>query len=160
MHIELQPRTFVVSESPLWYEGCCLGVLENELPQLRVQALNLLARNWLTIDDIMRSRRSGSTGRLRTAMAMDRASLSRSNGTRLPDFFRTISSRSWTRSNVVNLPPQSGQCRRRRIAAPGEQQGARAVGCERRPNASPVADPRGRVSVAGALWSERARHVR
>lgn len=29
----------------------------SELPQLRVQALNLLARNWLTIDDVMRLQR-------------------------------------------------------------------------------------------------------
>ena len=29
----------------------------DELPQLRVQALNLLARNWLTIDDVMRLQR-------------------------------------------------------------------------------------------------------
>ena len=30
---------------------------QSELPQLRVQALNLLARNWLTIDDVMRLQR-------------------------------------------------------------------------------------------------------
>jgi hypothetical protein len=29
----------------------------SELPQLRVQALNLLARNWLTIEDVMRLQR-------------------------------------------------------------------------------------------------------
>jgi HEAT repeat protein len=30
----------------------------DELPQLRVQALNLLARNWLTIDDVLRLKRN------------------------------------------------------------------------------------------------------
>ena len=63
----------------------------------------------------MRSTRSGSTGRLRKAISSERISLSRSNGTRRPDFFSTVSSRNCTRSNVVKRPPQSGQTRRRRI---------------------------------------------
>jgi len=41
--------------------------------------------------------------------------LSRSKGTRRPERFTTVSSRSCTRSNVVNRPPQSGQMRRRRM---------------------------------------------
>jgi hypothetical protein len=32
-----------------------------------------------------------------------------------------VSSRNCTRSNVVNLPPHSGQLRRRRIAAPSSE---------------------------------------
>ena len=56
-----------------------------------------------------RSVRSGSTGRLRQATCMERASLSRSNCTRCPFFFTTVSSRNWTRSNVVKREPQDGQ---------------------------------------------------
>ena len=63
----------------------------------------------------IRSTRSGSTGRLRSATWTERISLSRSNGTRRPLRLSTISSRSWTRSKVVKRPPQSGQTRRRRI---------------------------------------------
>src|SRR5215813_4273175 len=47
---------------------------------------------------------------------MERASLSRSKGSRCPLFFITVSSRSWTRSKVVKRAPQFGQKRRRRIA--------------------------------------------
>ena len=64
----------------------------------------------------MRSTRSGSTARLRSATSTERISLSRSKGTRRPLRLTTVSSRSWTRSKVVNRPPQSGQTRRRRIA--------------------------------------------
>src|SRR5438105_3462489 len=64
----------------------------------------------------MRSTRSASTGRLRSACCSDRSSLSRSNGSRLPFFFTTINSRSCTRSKVVNRPPHAGQWRRRRMA--------------------------------------------
>src|SRR5688500_10629635 len=71
-----------------------------------------------TIPETMRSTRSGSTGRLRRAICMERISLSRSNGTRLPERFNTCNSRSCTRSNVVKRPPQSGQNLRRLIAAP------------------------------------------
>ena len=63
----------------------------------------------------MRSTRSGSTLRLRRAISMERMSFSRSKGTRRPDFFSTMSSRSCTRSKVVKRPPQSGQTRRRRM---------------------------------------------
>src|SRR5215217_1929343 len=49
---------------------------------------------------------------------MARASLSRSNGSRLPSFLTTVRSRSWTRSNVVKRAPQASHWRRRRIAAP------------------------------------------
>jgi hypothetical protein len=49
-------------------------------------------------------------------MRIERASLSRSNGTRRPSDFTTVSSRSWTRSIVVKRWPQLLQKRRRRIA--------------------------------------------
>jgi len=62
--------------------------------------------------------RSGSTLRLRTAVSIERASLSRSKGTLRPDFLMTTRSRNCTRSKVVKRPPQSGQTRRLRIAAP------------------------------------------
>ena len=65
--------------------------------------------------DTARSMRSGSTGRLRSAIWKDRTSLSRAKGALRPVFFRTISSRNWTRSKVVKRPPQSGQMRRRRM---------------------------------------------
>ena len=65
----------------------------------------------------MRSTRSRSIGRLRSASSTERTSLSRSNGTLRPDRLTTVSSRSCTRSNVVKRPPQSGQMRRRRMAA-------------------------------------------
>ena len=58
------------------------------------------------------------SARLRQAMAIERASLSRSNGSRLPSFLTTVRSRSWTRSKVVKRAPQPSHCRRRRIAAP------------------------------------------
>src|ERR1700761_5694003 len=47
---------------------------------------------------------------------MERASLSRSNGSRWPVFLTTVSSRSCTRSNVVKRAAQLVQNRRRRIA--------------------------------------------
>ncbi len=68
-----------------------------------------------------RSIRSGSTARLRSATSMERWSLSRSNGTRLPERLSTTTSRSCTRSKVVKRPAQSGQTRRRRIAAPSSE---------------------------------------
>src|ERR1700722_1150323 len=55
-------------------------------------------------------------GRLRNAIRIERASLSRSNGTRRPSFFTTVRSRSCTRSTVVKRWPQLAQKRRRRIA--------------------------------------------
>src|SRR5665213_2756453 len=64
----------------------------------------------------MRSTRSASTGRLRSAWLSERSSLSRSKGSRRPFFFTTTSSRSCTRSKVVKRPPHSGQWRRRRMA--------------------------------------------
>jgi hypothetical protein len=57
----------------------------------------------------------GSAGRLRSAISIERASLSRSNGMRRPERLTTVSSLSCTRSKVVKRPPQSGQTRRRRI---------------------------------------------
>src|SRR5258708_18552224 len=69
-----------------------------------------------TILDTVCSTRSGSTLRLRTAMAIERASLSRSNGTRRPLRLMTTSSRSWTRSKVVKRKPQARHSRRRLIA--------------------------------------------
>src|SRR6201990_2597840 len=63
------------------------------------------------------STRSGSTGRLRSEIASDRISLSRSNGTRRPLRLITTSSPRWTRSNVVKRKLQVRQTRRRRIAA-------------------------------------------
>src|SRR5579883_3314280 len=70
-----------------------------------------------TILDTVCSTRSGSTLRLRTAMAIERASLSRSNGTRRPLRLMTTSSRSCTRSKVVKRKPQARHSRRRLIAA-------------------------------------------
>jgi hypothetical protein len=61
----------------------------------------------------MRSTRSGSTGRLRSAICTERISLSRSKGMRRPLRLTTVSSRSCTRSKVVKRPPQSAQTRRR-----------------------------------------------
>src|SRR3954447_26054655 len=45
------------------------------------------ASSWRTMPLTMRSSRSSSTGRLRMAMRMERASLSRPNGTRRPRGF-------------------------------------------------------------------------
>src|ERR1700736_2898298 len=70
-----------------------------------------------TIFDTMRSTRSGSTGRLRSAICSERMSLSRSNGARRPLRLITTSSRSCTRSKVVKRKPQARHTRRRRIAA-------------------------------------------
>ena len=69
-----------------------------------------------TIFDTICSTRSGSTGRLRSAICSERISLSRSNGTRRPLRLITISSRSCTRSKVVKRNWQVRQTRRRRIA--------------------------------------------
>ena len=49
-------------------------------------------------------------------MRIERASLSRSNGTRRPSDFTTVSSRNCMRSKVVKRWPQFAQKRRRRIA--------------------------------------------
>src|SRR6201985_3337370 len=68
-----------------------------------------------TIFDTTWSIRSGSTGRLRQAVWIERSSLSRSNGTRRPLRLITVSSRSCTRSNVVKRKLQVRQTRRRRI---------------------------------------------
>ena len=57
--------------------------------------------SWRTMPLTTRSTRSGSTGRLRSATWIERASLSRSKGTRWPFFLTTVSSRSCTRSKVV-----------------------------------------------------------
>src|SRR6266853_733575 len=69
-----------------------------------------------TILETVCSMRSGSTLRLRIAMVTERASLSRSNGTRRPLRLMTTSSRSCTRSKVVKRNPQARHSRRRRIA--------------------------------------------
>src|SRR3984893_3140228 len=69
-----------------------------------------------TILETVCSIRSGSTLRLRTAMAIERASLSRSNGTRRPLRLMTTSSRSCTRSKVVKRNPHARHNRRRLIA--------------------------------------------
>src|SRR5690349_19293038 len=73
--------------------------------------------SWRTMELITRSTRSGSTGRLRSEMWIERASLSRSKGSRWPFFLSTVSSRNCTRSKVVKRAAQFGQNRRRRIAA-------------------------------------------
>src|SRR5215470_4117639 len=69
-----------------------------------------------TILETVCSIRSGSTLRLRTAIATERASLSRSNGTRRPLRLITTSSRNCTRSKVVKRNPHAKHNRRRRIA--------------------------------------------
>src|ERR1700760_1173128 len=74
--------------------------------------------SWRTMPDTIFSTRSGSTGRLRRAMEIERISFSRSNGVRRPERLTMVSSRSCTRSKVVKRPPQDGHMRRRRIAAP------------------------------------------
>src|SRR5262245_23892353 len=61
--------------------------------------------------------RSGSTGRLRSAICTERKSLSRSNGTRRPLRLITVSSRNCTRSKVVKRKLQARHTRRRRITA-------------------------------------------
>ena len=81
-----------------------------------VMSLSPPLSSWRTMPLTMRSTRSGSTARLRSATWTERISLSRSKGTRRPLFLMTVSSRSWTRSKVVKRPPQSGQTRRRRMA--------------------------------------------
>ena len=73
--------------------------------------------SWRTRPDTIRSMRSRSIGRFRSATSTERMSLSRSKRTLRPERFTTVISRNCTRSNVVNRPPQSGQMRRRRIAA-------------------------------------------
>src|SRR3954452_10776957 len=70
-----------------------------------------------TILETVCSMRSGSTLRLRRAISNERASLSRSNGTRRPLRLMTVSSRSCTRSKVVKRNWHERQTRRRRIAA-------------------------------------------
>src|SRR4051794_6138222 len=70
-----------------------------------------------TILETVCSMRSGSTLRLRNAISNERASLSRSNGTRRPLRLMTVSSRSCTRSNVVKRNWHERHTRRRRIAA-------------------------------------------
>src|SRR5215470_10763000 len=69
-----------------------------------------------TILETVCSMRSGSTLRLRTAMTIERASLSRSKGTRRPLRLMTTSSRSCTRSKVVKRNPHARHKRRRLIA--------------------------------------------
>src|ERR1700730_17658472 len=69
-----------------------------------------------TILETVCSIRSGSTLRLRTAMAIDRASLSRSNGTRRPLRLMTTSSRSCTRWSGAQRTPHARHNRRRLIA--------------------------------------------
>src|SRR5436190_3536915 len=68
-----------------------------------------------TILDTTWSMRSGSTGRLRSAICTERKSLSRSNGTRRPLRLITTSSRSCTRSKVVKRKLHDRQTRRRRM---------------------------------------------
>ena len=75
------------------------------------------ASSWRTSPVTIRSMRSSGTGRLRSAMRTERASLSRSNATRRPSDLTTVSSRSCTRSTVVKRWPQPMQNRRRRMAA-------------------------------------------
>src|SRR3954468_6419621 len=70
-----------------------------------------------TIFDTVCSIRSGSTLRLRSAISKDRASLSRSKGTRRPLRLITVNSRNCTRSNVVKRKLHDRHTRRRRIAA-------------------------------------------
>src|SRR5579872_6072335 len=72
--------------------------------------------SWRTMPLTMRSMRSSWIGRLRSAMRIERASFSRSKGTRRLSDFTTVSSRSWVRSMVVKRWPQLPQKRRRRIA--------------------------------------------
>src|SRR5206468_4415903 len=82
-----------------------------------VISLSPMLSNSRTIFDTSSSTRSGSTGRLRSEIASERISLSRSNGTRRPLRLMTTSSRSCTRSKVVKRKLQVRQTRRRRIAA-------------------------------------------
>jgi hypothetical protein len=62
--------------------------------------------SWRTMLFTTRSMRSCSTGRLRSAMVMERSSFSRSKGSRWPSPFSTVSSRSCTRSKVVKRAAQ------------------------------------------------------
>jgi hypothetical protein len=54
----------------------------------------------------------GSTGRLRQAIAIERSSFERSNGSRWLSLFTTVSSRNWMRSKVVKRAPHPSHCRR------------------------------------------------
>jgi hypothetical protein len=89
--------------SPIWRE-------------VTSDSASVSSRRWMPLT--MRSTRSSSTGRLRSAMRMERESFSRSKGTRRPSLLSTVSSRSCTRSKVVKRLWQPGQERRRRMAAP------------------------------------------
>src|ERR1700685_2550668 len=80
-----------------------------------VTSLSPRLSNSRTIFETIWSMRSGSTGRLRQAICIERNSLSRSNGTRRPLRLITVSSRNCTRSNVVKRKLQARQTRRRRM---------------------------------------------
>src|SRR5882757_1852439 len=80
-------------------------------------SLSPSASSSCTILETVCSMRSGSTLRLRSAISTERASLSRSNGTRRPLRLITVSSRNCTRSKVVNRKLQVRHTRRRRMTA-------------------------------------------
>src|SRR4051812_40256655 len=90
------------------------------MPPIRVESISLspLVSTWRWIEEASFSIRSGGTGRLRQAMAIERSSLARSKDSRRLADFTTVRSRSWTRSKVVKRAPQSSHWRRRRIEAP------------------------------------------
>jgi len=69
-----------------------------------------------TIPETIWSSCSSETGRFCSAIRTERRSFSRSNTALRPSRLTTISSRSCTRSKVVNRPPHCGQPRRRRTA--------------------------------------------
>src|SRR5215469_2117507 len=105
-----------------------------------------------TTFDTICSIRSGSTGRLRTAICTERISLSRSKGTRRPLRLMTVSSRSCTRSKVVKRKLQERQTRRRRITAES------SVGRESFTCVSRLAQLGQRMAKASNLSPRRARH--
>src|SRR5438445_3356322 len=109
-----------------------------------------------TILDTAWSTRSGSTGRLRSAICTERKSLSRSNGTRRPLRLITRSSRSCTRSKVVKRKLQARHTRRRRMTEES------SVGRESLTCVSRLAQFGQRISVPSplALVNREAPHQR
>ena len=78
-----------------------------DLARLTSVSASVSSLRWMPLT--MRSTRSSSIGRLRSATRMDRESFSRSNGARWPFFFTTVISRSWTRSKVVQRRRRTGK---------------------------------------------------
>src|SRR5579883_3166266 len=105
--------------------------------------------SWRTIELMTRSTRSGSTGRLRSATWIERASLSRSKGSRCPPFLTTVSSGSsggggWRRDHRSDANPSPAYRRNRKMdSASSPPRGAAAL------SLAPARNPRARREEAG-----------